>query len=217
MINRKAVLISTLFVIVMVAMAIWRLSLLPDWTLFTYTGVGATRHHNYWTGLFQPPSWLILFMGILAISGWNKHGPREAVDAWRNWYSFLLISFGVIVTAIEFLTIGRSLGVTANLDPIAVDRAEIALLGLLIMATGNHLPKLPWLQSRIALLRLTPVQGENYLRVRGRLTVATGIAVVISASVMSVKFVFPAIAAVTFGCIGIGIFCRAQLRRQPVH
>ena len=217
MINRKAIWITIVFVIVMVAAAVWRLSLLSDWTLFTYTGVSTTRHHNYWTGLFQPPSWVLLFMGILVVSGLNKRGPKEKVHAWKNWYSFLLISFGVIVSAIQFLTIARSLRVTTALDPIAVDRAEIALLGLLIIVTGNQLPKLPWLQSCIALLQLTPVQGENYLRVRGRLTVVTGIAVVVSASLMPVKLVPAVIIAVAFGCIGISIICRAKLKRQQLH
>ncbi len=214
MINRKAIWITAVFVIVMVAAAIWRLSLLPDWTLFTYTGASTTRHTTYWTGLFQPPSWVLLFMGLLAASGFNKSGPKDEVHAWKNWYSFLLISFGVIVSAIQFLTIARSLGVTSALDPIAVDRAEIALLGLLIIVTGNQLPKLPWLQSRIALLQLAPVQGENYLRVRGRLIVVTGIAVVVSASLMSVKLVAPVIIVVALGCVGVSILWRVQLKRR---
>jgi len=217
MIDREAFLISGVFLTVMLVAATWRVAMLPDWTLYSAIG-GSTAAHTYHAlRLFFAPLWLALFMGLIAIRGWVKRGTKDELYPWRRQGDLMLIFCGALVTASQLFMIARSLGLATTVDPLTISRAGFVLIGSLITVTGNHLPKMPWLQSRVKILSLSSEQGAKFLRFSGWLSVIAGVSIVICGALLPAKLIGPVMSVISFGVIGISVLRRMHLKREPLH
>ena len=84
MIDRKALRISVLLILAMIAATLWCLSLLPDWSHFPLNGPGdATSRPSIW--LFVSPGCLLFVMAVLFARKWFATGSEDAVAPWRRW------------------------------------------------------------------------------------------------------------------------------------
>jgi len=213
MIDRKTLWITSALAAIMLAAAVWRIALLPDWMEFP-VGNGRTLHHSYFAlFLFVPPLWMAFFLGVVEIRRWMARGAAENIRPWKKWHSLVLISGGVLVTAMQFSIIARSLSTGDILNPFAMTRIFTVATGLLMIAAGNRLPKLPWLASRLTILDLPSAKGAELLRFQGWLNVCVGVVFVLTGAFFASHLLLVMLSTVTAALIVVQIR-RAQLKRE---
>lgn len=213
MIDRKAYWISGALVAAMLTATIWRIVLLPDWTQIPFFGAGRVAVLM----LFCAPFCVIFVVGQLAFRGWISKGSKDVKQSWVRWGSSTLIVYSVICAALQFVILARSLGIAKTLDEVTVVRTGFVLLGALLVVMGNQLPKLPWLETRIKILRLDAAQGATVLRYRGWITVVVGIGVIIGGSLLPLQLIIPVFLALFLAGLAANILLRTQLHRKQLH
>lgn len=213
MMDRRAYWISGALVVAMLTATIWRIVLLPDWTQIPFWGAGRAAVLM----LFCAPCCVMFVGGSLAFKGWISRGSKEVKQSWVRWGSSLLIVYSLICTALQFVILARSFGLAKTLDEVTVVRTGFVLLGVLLVVVGNQLPKLPWLEARIGVLRLDVAQGAKFLRYRGWVTVVVGIGVVIAGSLMPLRLIIPFLIPLLLGGFAATVLLRAQLTRKQLH
>jgi hypothetical protein len=214
MIDRKTLWITLTLATIMLAAAAWRIALLPDWMEFP-AGNGRTLHHSRFAlFLFMPPLWMLAFLVIVAIKRRMRSGAREDFRPWAKWHGVQFIAFGVLVTAMQFFLIARSLGIADTLNPLAMVRTSVVATGILMIVTGNRLPKLPWLASRLKILELPPAQGAEFLRFCGWVQVGMGIIFVLGGAFLPYKLMMSVMLGVTVSVLIIAPLRRVQLKRE---
>ena len=209
MTDRKTLMIAAAFIAVTLAAAIGRIVLPPDLTLFP----GATAHSYKAFALFSAPVWLIVFTVLLLARGWLSRNPADEIRPWQSQGRLLLIVCGGLVTVMQFFMIARSLGM-ALADPLIIVRAGFALIGALMVVTGNQLPKLPWLRHRVKMLELEPAQGAKLLRFNGWMTVGCGACLVVFAYALPPPRIVPAVCLLLLCVMTLTILRRVQLKRE---
>lgn len=149
--KKHALTICWALVAAMTAATLWRISLLPDWSLVTMAGEdGAPLRSSSSVSLFIGPA-VLAFAAILhARSMRRAQGRPEAVQTVRNFGAMLLLAMGVITTLMQGIILTRSMGLSLPYDAIA--RSFFVVLGLLMAMMGNRLPKLPWVTSKAVFL-----------------------------------------------------------------
>jgi uncharacterized membrane protein len=214
MIDRKTLWITLALAALMLTAAVWRIALLPDWTEFPL-GNGRMLHHSYFAlFLFVPPFWMIVALGIVAARNWLARGVAESIRPWTRWHSTLLIAGGALMTAMQFSIVARSLSTDDILNPMMMTRIFTVATGVLMIATGNRLPKLPWLASRLAILDLPPAQGAELLRFQGWLNVCVGAAFVLAGAFFPFRFMFPVMFGTVTATLIVTQLRRTQLKRE---
>lgn len=214
MIDRKTLWILILLILAMTAAAIWRLSLLPDWTQMPMpTPKGPVTKSGL--VLFIHPLTLLFVVGTFAAQKWLVTGPSEALTAWYRRTRPLPIVMGVIMVLMQTFMIGRSLGYGLGLDAQAMSRTIMVVTGILVIILGNARPKLPRLSKRFAALNLDPWQSARNSRFTGRITVAFGLAIVIAAVLLPLRATTLTVLVLwlAFCCAIIWYFIR--LKREP--
>lgn len=213
MIDRKTVWITSALTFAMLIAAIWRIALLPDWMEFPL-GNGRTLHHSYFAlFLFVPPLWIIGALGLVAARRWLIRSSVENIRPWKKWHSLLLICGGVLMTAMQFSIIARSLSTNNILNPMVMTRIFTVATGVLMIATGNRLPKLPWLTSRLNILSLPPAQGAEFLRLQGWLNVCVGTAFVLAGALLPYRLAFAVMLGTLTATFIVIVIRRVQLKR----
>lgn len=214
MIDRKAFWISATIVLATSGAALWRLSLLPDWNAMPVEG--PNTHHTV-TGLtlFFGPALLLLAIGIAFVREWMTGGPEESRKPWRRWSGLLVVSFGLILALLQVFLIARSLIPGVELYGDKVDRLIMILLGVALIALGNVMPKLPWLQARPGLLHLDPWQRNRHLRLTGKFFVLLGTVLAVGGILLSRHAVYPILFLLVPAGIAASIGYRIRLRREP--
>ena len=214
MIDRKALRISVLLILAMIAATLWCLSLLPDWSHFPLNGPGdATSRQSIW--LFVSPGCLLFVMAVLFARKWFATGSEDAVAPWRRWSGMMLLPYAVIIALMQAFIIARSLGIGAALDRQVLPRVFIVLIGVLIAALGNALPKLPWLSLRFRLFQLDPWQWNQHLRFMGKLIVGFGLVVALAGALLPPMLILPTLAGSWLAALAANIWYRIKLRRAP--
>lgn len=213
MINRKAFWIALALVAAMLAAAVWRISLLPDWTHLPRYGVNGVAMSPVSSAiLFVAPGVVLFFMARLTWRARTARNPGESLQPWKKYGSVFLVLISVIVTLAQTFIITRSLGLLLTMNP----RVLLVIMGLLSMAISNALPKLPWLHSRIAFLDLDPDKGARFLRYKGWLGVFLGLAVVLSGLFLPFNVISPVVLSMAAVVVIIGVAYRFSGRRgQP--
>jgi hypothetical protein len=213
MIDRKAFWIALAFVVAMLAAAAWRVSLLPDWTHLPRYGVNGVAMSPISSAiLFMPPGVVLFIMARLTWRARTARNPGESLQPWKKYGSVLLVLISVIVTLAQTFIITRSLGLLLTMSP----RVLMVIMGLLSMAISNALPKLPWLQSRIAFLDLGPDKGAKFLRLQGWLGVLLGLAVVLSGLFLPFNVISPVVLSLAAVVVIMSVVFRFSGRRgQP--
>ena len=213
MIDRKALWILMLLFFAMTAAAIWRLSLLPDWTqLPIVTPRGPSTRNGL--VLFAPPLSL-LFMIIIGLAmNWLFSGPDEAIQIRQRRSRLLLLGTGAMTALAQAVIISRSLHYGLWLNPENVARAVVAVGGILTMMHGNIVPKMPSVSKRIAALNLDAWQSARSRRLTGWMTVAFGLAMINAAVLLPLRAMAPTVLTlcVAYYCVFIWHF--ARLKRE---
>jgi hypothetical protein len=214
MIDRKALWILILLCLAMTAAAIWRFSLLPDWTQMpVVTPAGPRTRSSLF--LFVPPLGLLFMIAIACGTNWLVSGPEEALATRQRWSKPILVGSGVMMALMHAFMIARSLGYGLGLNAEAIARAATAVIGILMVIQGNVVPKLPRTSKRIAALDLDPWQSARSRRFAGRLCVALGLAMVIAAALLPMRAVSPVILVLGLAFIGAVTWHTVKLKREP--
>jgi len=214
MIDRKALGILILLCLATTAAAIWRLSLLADWTqlpIVTPSGPG-TRNSLV---LFVPPLSLLFMIAIGLVMNWLFSGPDEAIQARQRRSRLLLLGSGVMAALAQAFVISRSLHHGLWLNPETVARAVVGVGGILTMIYGNVVPKLPTVSKRIAALNLDPWQSARSRRLAGWMTVGLGLAMINAAVLLPLRAMAPTTLALCAVYYGTFIWHFAKLKREP--
>lgn len=214
MIDRKALWISGLIFLAMTCVALWRLSLLPDWTQLPMTTPGGPRIVSGLM-LFAPPLSLLLVVAILFARNLTRSGPEEAVARWRHWYGVLILGNAVMTGLAQAFFIARSLGALSAWNAHALTQVMMVAMGLLLAVMGNALPKMPFLAARFRPLRLDPFQWNRHLRFAGKLAVGMGLLIAVGVPLLPARMVQPTVIGMSLAMTVASFWHRARMRRQP--
>jgi len=217
MIDRKALWISITVLLAMLAAGIWRFSMLPDWHHLPLDGP-ASKHAVNGLVLFISP--FGLFVATVSMYGrkWFAAGSDEAVRPWRRWSTMFVISYCALVGLMQAFIIARSLGYGLAVDRMSFARIAMAAAGILLMAAGNVMPKLPGLSMRLRCLQLDPWQQNRQLRLSGKLMFGLGLSMVCIAAFLPLlpqKILFPLILGPCLAMTAALLWHRVKLKREP--
>ncbi len=214
MIDRKGLWTLILLCLAMTAAAVWRLSLLPDWThVPILTPKGMVMKNGL--VLFMGPLALLFITAVFAIQKWLISGPEEALATWYRNGSLLPMMGGVFIALMQVFLISRSFGHGFGLNPEIVARAGMGVTGILTMMFGNVVPKLPRLSKRFAALNLDPWQSARHTRFGARMTVAFGLAMTIAAVLLPISAVAPIFLTSMVAFFGAVYWHRRKLKKEP--
>jgi hypothetical protein len=218
MIDRKALWISILLVLAMIAANIWWLSRLPDWR---HVPIEKMDHSTiiipfFWT--FLAPLVALFMIALIFAFNWKfgpeQTSPKEAVQSWGRLQSLALV-FGVGMPALAYAYhIARTLGALQSVDRLTLSHFMLAVTGIFLMAYGNTLPKLPWLSKRSS--PLDPWQWNQHRRFQGKLVFFFGLLVVMTAPVLPIKMAAPAGLGLSLAVIATSLWYRAKVKREPL-
>src|SRR6202051_1210483 len=95
MLDRKAQLILSSLILVMLGSAIWRVAHAARWSMTP----------------FVIPACVLILVGACVVLEQKMTGSADALADWKKWYSFFLISCTAILTAFQLLVVFRRLGI----------------------------------------------------------------------------------------------------------
>jgi hypothetical protein len=174
MLDRKALLILPIFILVTLAGAIWQV---------TYMARGMAP--------FVIPVSLAFAAAALAYQARRVTASAEALAAWQKWGSFFLISYAAILTAFQLFPIIRYLGIPLPSSALMF-RLLVAGYGLVLVVSGNLAPKLPPLDGRrLFRLSLGRAGGAAMSRLGGWLLVLFGLITILSALLLPLHLISP--------------------------
>jgi len=214
MIDRKALWILLLLCLAMTAAAIWRLSLLPDWTHVPFMVGRNGPHTEHGLVLFVAPLSMLVMIAIAFGTKWLVSGPDEAIKTHQRRNRLTLVGTGVMGALMQSFIIGRSLGYGNSVDAEALSRAVIMVSAILVMIQGNNMPKLPWISSRFPAFQLDPWQSARARRFAGWLSIAYGLALIAAAALLPARAMAPIVMAFTPVYLGAIIWNCFRLKRE---
>ena len=198
MIDRKALRISGLLLLAMIAATLWRLSLFP--------------HHTITELAFfaEPASLLIVMMMPLLLKGLMPD-PGEFLASWRRWNGKWILFWGVFFALMQTFVLAHSLNLVA-LSGLAIARAAMVVIGVVFMMMGNITPKAP--PERGSLER-DPWKRSRMLRFAGKLFVGLGLAFVLGGILLPLEYWKPVFGCLMLAALAAGIWYGVRLRREP--
>ena len=214
MIDRKGLWVLILLCLAMTAGAVWRLSLLPDWTQMPMLAAHGLTTKNGLV-LFMVPLALVFEIAVFSAQRRLVSGSDEALAAWYRHGSLLPMMSGVLLALMQVFLISRSFGHGFGLNPEIVVRAVMGVTGILTMMHGNVVPKLPRVSKRFASLNLDPWQCARHTRFGARMTVAFGLAMTIAAVVLPIRAVAPVFLPSGLAFIGVLFWHKHKLKSEP--
>jgi hypothetical protein len=213
MINRRALWISVLVLIGMIAADFWRLSLLSDWTHVPLEGPGSRSISVFWT--FVPPLAVLTTMGTFFAQKWLRSGPEEAVQPWGRFYGVMLLFNAAMAASAEAFNLARSLGALQSIDRLTLVHVIFVMTGMVVMLVGNMMPKMPRLSARFRRFQLDPWQWNQHLRFNGKVTVLFGLFIAVGMPLLPFKMILPAMFGLTMAVIAVNHWHRAKVKREP--
>ena len=214
MIDRKALWISITVILAITAALFWRLSLLPDWHKMPLDGPGSSHTVNGLRLLIAPAS-MALTTAVLYARKWFAAGTDDALRPWRHWANIFVIANSAVLGLFFVVIIARSFGYGLAVDRLTVARTLTVASGVLTMAMGNALPKMPWLTARFRSFQLDPWQQNRQLRFVGKLMVGLGLFVAIGPLLLQPKMLLPAMLGLWLVMMAAVLWHRAKVRRDP--
>jgi hypothetical protein len=131
MLDRKAILVLSILVLVMLVGDIWQVTHAAHWSM----------------ALFVPPVTMMIAAAVFVLKERVVVASADALAAWKQWGGFFLISCAAIVTVIQLLLVFRRSGMPLP-SSVPIYRFLVAGFGVVVVVTGNRTPKLPPLQRR---------------------------------------------------------------------
>jgi len=211
MINRKALWISILLVVAMIAAALWRLSLLPDWHHMPFEGPGSRMIPTF--VLFVPPMGVLFVIVFLFVRKWLRPVPDEAKQPWRLYNGMMLLFVAGVGTLAQAFNIAHSLGALQSVDRPTFAHVIFVATGIAMMVVANILPKMPWLKTRFR--PLDPWQWNQYQRFAGKLMFVVGLFLAVGTPLLPIKIAFPVFFGVMLTIMALALWYRVKVRREP--
>jgi hypothetical protein len=179
MLDRKAMLILSVLILVMMVSDIWQVTHAARWSM----------------ALFVAPVTMMIAAGVFVLKERCVVASADALAAWKQWGSFFLISCAAIVTVIQLLPLFRRLGIPLP-SSVPIYRSLVAGFGVVIVVTGNRAPKLPPLRwRRPGVLALGTAGQLAISRLAGWLGVSLGLTAIVSALFLPARLIAPVIAS----------------------
>jgi hypothetical protein len=198
MLDRKAMLILSALILVMVGGAIWHV----------------THAARASVAPFLNPLIVTMAAGVLVLKERRATASADALAAWKKWGGFFMISCAAIVTAFQLLPVFRKLGAPLP-PPELVFRLLIAGYGLVLVVTGDQAPKLPPLDwRRPGRLSLGKAEQLAMLRLGGRLMVGFGLVTIVSALLLPMHVIAAVMGSLAVAMLVAILVKRHQLRMQ---
>ncbi len=215
MIAHKTLWFLITLVAAMTAAAIWRISLLPDWTQVPFVAGRNGPHNEHGIWFFVTPLCVLLMTGIALGTKWLVNGPQDAVQAHQRSNTLVLLGTAIVATLMQAFMIARSLGYGAQLDGEVVSRLVIIVVAILIILQGNALPKLPWITSRMPAFQLDAWQQTRARRFSGRASIAFGLVMIAAALLLDAGIIAPLVMGLVPLYLGALIWYSLKLKREP--
>jgi hypothetical protein len=195
MLDRKAMLILSALILVMVGGAIWHV----------------THAARASVAPFLNPLIVTMAAGVLVLKERRATASADALAAWKKWGGFFMISCAAIVTAFQLLPVFRKLGAPLP-PPELVFRLLIAGYGLVLVVAGDQAPKLPPLEwRRPGVLSLGKAEQLAMLRLGGWLFVCLGLVTFVSALLLPVRLIAAVMGSLVLAMLVVMLAKRRQL------
>lgn len=214
MIDRKTLWYFALLCLAMTVAAVWRISLLPDWTQMPMFTPHGPRIRSGLI-LFIQPLCLLFVIAVFVLQKWLISGPDDALAVWYRRSRRLPMAAAMLTALAQVFLISRSLGYDGGLNPEIISRAMMGVTGILVIMQGNIAPKLPRLSKRFAALNLDPWQSARSRRFGARMTVAFGLAMVSAAVLLPLRATAPIFLTLSLVFYGALIWYFLRLKREP--
>lgn len=214
--DRKTLGIVLLFLVFLLAVSLWRISLLDGWMLPRFKNSGeAIAPVSALALLWCPASYLFSYL-VLFVRDVFRKGREEDFRPYRARNAFMMAGSGLALSAMQLYIIVRSFGGPAPIESVMLVRFLLIFMGLVIVVTSNQVPKMPWLRSRIRLLDLDPLNGVKLLRFSGYAGVAGGLSFIVVALLTPEKQIGPAAMALNifYLLVVLSFFIWAQFKRR---
>jgi hypothetical protein len=177
MIDRKVFGISGAILLVLIAAAVWQLN------QFHHTLNGLTLF-----ALFSAPATLLIMM-TMAFIQWLM-SPEENLPSLRRFHGRWIVSWSVFFALVQTFAMAGFLGLVSR-HAASSGRPVLVLIGIILILTGNILPKFPSPPQRSSPLGLNPWQWNRFT---GKLLVGMGLVFVLGGILLPLEWwkpVFP--------------------------
>jgi hypothetical protein len=175
MLDRKAILVLSILVLVMLVGDIWQVTHAAHWSM----------------ALFVPPVTMMIAAAVFVLKERVVVASADALAAWKQWGGFFLISCAAIVTVIQLLPVFRRSGMPLP-SSVLNYRFLVAGFGVVVVVTGNRTPKLPPLQRRRPSVLSLGMAGQIAIsRLAGWLGVSLGVTAIVSALFLPARPIAP--------------------------
>ena len=172
MIDRKPALLCAALIVLMLAMAVWRIAMPAPWTA-AFRNAAALPALR----LFMCPACGALFIAVL--SSVRARADAAKLAPWRKLGAFVSIGYCGSLLALQLFLVIRSLVPDLPLQPLAVFRTMGVTLGIMLLLAFNRIPKLPYVERRFSPGGdLGPIHGPRYVRAQSRLWILFTIALI---------------------------------------
>jgi hypothetical protein len=196
MLDRKAMLILSVLILVMVGGAIWHVTHAAPWLVTP----------------FALPLIVTIAAGVFVLKERRATASADALAAWKKWGGFFMISCAAIVTAFQLLPVFRKLGVPLP-PPELVFRLLVAGYGLVVVVTGDQAPKLPPLEYRRPGGLSLGKEGQLAIfRLGGWLLVCFGLVTIVSALFLPLRLIPVVMGSLALAFLVAMLAKRYQLR-----
>jgi hypothetical protein len=163
-IDRRTAFICVALIVLMLAGAMWRITVPDDWML------QAIRPSAPLLPLFIFPACSAFVVGVLYCQLLRVRADIAKTGPWRKWGARVSISYCAALLLAQALVIIMSLEPGMHLHLWAVYRALFVLIGLMFLVAVNQMPKLPYFERRFAPGGdLGPIYGPRFMRTQSRL------------------------------------------------
>jgi hypothetical protein len=167
MIDRKTALICAVLIGLMLASAVWRITVPYDWAFRAVQN--RTPLLPLPLPLFVFPAASALFVGCLYWSSFRARADTGKVQPWYRWGKLFSLGYCGCVLLLQGVLVAQSLGLNAPLPLPVVGRAVSVLLMIISLLAINQMPKLPYFERRFSPGGdLGPIYGPRYMRTVSR-------------------------------------------------
>jgi hypothetical protein len=175
-IDRKTVLLCAALIVVMLVLAVWRISTLEHWTIEFQNGAAVTLPSP------RPlifPACSAFFVGVMYWKGLRARADAAKIEPWRKWGAFVSISYCGVLLLTQVVLIIRSLEPDPPLDLSAIHRTAGVMISIMLLLGFNQVPKLPYFERGFAPGGdLGPIYGPRYVRIQSRIMLVFSIAMI---------------------------------------
>jgi hypothetical protein len=176
-IDRKTALLCTALIVLMLVMAVWRISTLEHWTIEFQNGAAIALPS------LRPlvfPACSAFVVGVMYLAGLRRQADAAKFEPWHKWGAFVSIGYCACLLLTQVVVIIGSLKPDLHLQPSMINRTLGILIAIMSLLAFNQIPKLPYFERRFAPGGdLGPIYGPRYMRTLARILTLFMIAMIV--------------------------------------